>query len=246
MGLIRMGPPTELIAKLAIEFSIPNLVETGTYYGGTAVWASQYFKNVSTIEYSKDLYEEAVGNFNHISNIEFIFGDSRSELTKLLARLEGGSIFWLDAHWSGGSTYGENDECPLIEEIEIINSYKFDSFIFIDDARLFTSPPYHPHKIEQWPNFTTVVDALKSVSNDKYIVIIEDVIIAVPGFAKKTVAHYCQEVNTKAWEDFGRQLKTSNFEKGRKLIYQDMRMKLGSYKIGLKRLFQRFNKLGSK
>jgi len=210
MGITRWGPPTELITKLVTEFLIENLVETGTYKGGTAVWASQYFKKVLTIEYSKELYEKVTDEFRHISNIEFIFGDSKTELSKLLERLENPSIFWLDAHWCGGSTYGDNDECPLIEEIEILNRSKFENFIFIDDARLFTSPPTGSHKVEQWPDITAVINALQSGKTHRYVVIVEDVIIAVPIFAKATVAQYCQDVINKAWEERMRQLKNSN------------------------------------
>ncbi len=232
MGLVRMGAPNKLIEKLATNFKIHNFVETGTYHGGTATWAANYFKKVLTIEYSKELYEQAVAKFN-IANIEFIFGDSRTELTKLIERLDSSSLFWLDAHWSGGATYGDTDQCPLIEEINIINSSSFDNFILIDDARLFTSPPQPPHKIEQWPDIAAVIQALKSEQNDKYIVIIEDVIIAVPSFAKTVVSEYCQNVNAKAWEDYGKQLKTSNLDKALQLVYQEIKSKLGRIKTSI-------------
>lgn len=229
MGLVRMGAPNSLIEKLATSFKISNFVETGTYHGGTAIWAANFFKNVLTIEYSKELYEQAIAKFD-ISNIEFIFGDSRTELSKLIKRLDGSSLFWLDAHWSGGLTYGDTDQCPLIEEINIINSSNFDNFILIDDARLFTSPPQPPHKIEQWPDIVAVIQALQPKQSDKYIVIIEDVIIAVPSFAKPLVSEYCQNVNAKAWEDYGKKLKASNFDKALQLIYRGIKGKLGSIK----------------
>lgn len=229
MGLVRMGAPNTLIEKLVTTFKITNFVETGTYEGGTAIWAANHFKKVLTIEYSKELYEQAIAKFN-ISNIEFIFGDSRTELSKLIERLDSSSLFWLDAHWSGGLTYGDTDQCPLIEEINIINSSSFDNFILIDDARLFTSPPQPPHKIEQWPDIVAVLQALQSKQSDKYVVIIEDVIIAVPSFAKTVVSEYCQNVNARAWEDYGKQLKTSNLNKALQLIYQEIKGKLRSIK----------------
>jgi hypothetical protein len=236
MGLVRMGPPTELITQLVSEFAIANFVETGTHCGGTAIWASQYFKKVLTIEYCKELYEEALRKLNQLDNIKLILGDSRTELSKVLEQLEGASIFWLDAHWSGGVTYGENDQCPLLEEINIINSSNFNNFIFIDDARLFTSPPQPPHQIEQWPNITAVINELNSGNTERYIVIIEDAIIAVPCFAKAMVAHYCQEVNSKAWEEYGKQLITSNLEKRINLIYQDIKPKFKFIKKILNRI----------
>ncbi|WP_374823645.1 hypothetical protein [Aerosakkonema sp. BLCC-F183] len=226
MGIVRMGPPNDLVAQLGAEFRIINFVETGTAYGGTALWASQQFKNVFTVEYCQEIYEQTVKNFHHIENIEFRFGDSRTELTKIVTRLESASFFWLDAHWSGGITYGENDECPLLEEIDIINKSEFENFILIDDARLFTSPPMPPHRIEQWPDITAVLNALHSGRSDRYIIIIEDVIIAVPQSAKPTVSHYCQEVNAKAWVEFDKQVNTPNYIKGINLIYLDIKQRL--------------------
>ena len=228
MGIVRMGPPHELIKSLATDFSIHTFIETGTYHGDTAIWASQYFQKVFTIEYSKELYEHAIQRVQQISNIECIFGDSRDELPKILPRLEGSSLFWLDAHWSGQSTYGEADECPLLDEIKILKTSSFNDFIFIDDARLFTSPPPAPHKIEAWPNITAIIHELHDGDNERYIVIIEDEIIAVPGFAKALLAQYCQAVNTKAWEEYGRQLKTSEFQQGAQLLWNVVRRKSGN------------------
>lgn len=202
MGLVRMGPPTELVIKLAKEFKIATFIETGTYYGETSYWASQYFEKVYTIEQSKELYEKAISKFSYIKNLKFIFGDSKIELGKIIKLVRSSSLFWLDAHWSGGATYGQNEECPLIQEIKVIvNQNRFDSFIFIDDARLFTSPPPFPHKMEQWPDITLIIETLNSGLSKKYIVIFEDVIIAVPNFAKQFLAGYCQEVNTKKWHE---------------------------------------------
>jgi hypothetical protein len=228
MGIVRMGVPTELVSQLTIQFDVKNFVETGTYYGDTAIWASKYFENVLTIEYSKELYDHTRIKYQNIDNINFLFGDSRTQLNKLITSLDSPAIFWLDAHWSGGLTYGENDQCPLLEEINIINNSQFEHFILIDDARLFTSAPQPPQRIDQWPNVSEIVDALRSKSSDKYIVIIEDVIIAVPKFAKPSLASYCQNVNTKAWEEYGELHSKSNLQKGLELIFLDMKIRLKS------------------
>jgi len=197
LGIVRMGPPTEIILKLKEAYGISNFIETGTYRGDTAIWASRRFEKVITIEYSKSIYEQVTEKYSQTNNIEFLYGDTRTKLKEITSKLDTPSLFWLDAHWSGGETYGQEDECPLIEEIEIINSSKYDNFIFIDDARLFTSPPPSPHSIEQWPDITTVLKALNSSNTRKYIVIVEDVIIAVPELAKSVVAHHYQDLSTR-------------------------------------------------
>lgn len=225
MGINRMGPPHELLKKLQMEFSIPNFVETGTYKADTALWASTIFKKVITIEFSEELYSEAIKKHNTIDNIEFKFGNSKEELEKIIPHLSGICLFWLDAHWSGGLTFGENDECPLVDEINIINLYCPDSIILIDDARLFTSPPPSPHNADQWPDISTVIGRLQSLSSQRYIVILEDVIIAVPEYARNLIRNYCCQVNTRQWEEYRTQLITSDTKKGLKLLYSGFKKK---------------------
>lgn len=222
MGLVRMGPPVELIKKLVSEFAVKNFVETGTYEGSTTVWASKHFEKVYTIEKSEHFYQQTRKKYEHLENIDFIYGDSRNELKKLVNKLDGATLFWLDAHWSGGKTYGDTDQCPLIEEIEIINDSRFDNFILIDDARLFTSPPHPPHQPKQWSDITSIIKTLNIADNKKYVVIIEDVIIAVPISAKASVTEYCQDVNMKLWNEYSQQNAKSNFRKGLGLIYSDL------------------------
>jgi hypothetical protein len=216
MGIVRMGPPKELIYSLRKAYNIENFIETGTYYGNTAYWASQIFEHVVTIEYSESIYKEVTEKYRHVENIEFLYGDTRHRLEELLPRLKTPSIFWLDAHWSGGSTYGETDQCPIIEEIEIINRLEHDNFILIDDARLFMSPPPAPNSIEQWPDIIKVLSMLHS-KGDRYIAIIEDVIIAAPTSLKSIVIQYCQYTNQKLWEKRGKLYKLG---KGWKIIFK--------------------------
>jgi hypothetical protein len=228
MGIIRMGAPTDLILELGSQFKVKNFVETGTFLGATAYWASQQFDRVITIEFSQQLYDDAIVKYKNTQNIEFLFGHSKTKLNELVNKLDGASIFWLDAHWSGGLTYGENDECPLIEEIDIINSSQVDHFILIDDARLFTAPPQSPHKVEHWPNISEVIDALRSKFPDKYIVIIDDVIIAVPSSAKPLVANYCQELNNKVWQEYQILQNKADLQKGFDLIAADVNVRIKS------------------
>ncbi len=207
MGIVNFGPPEELIRRLKETYHITTFIETGTYHGGTAYWASSIFDHVITIEGSESLYKKVVEKYRHIKNIEFVHGDSRERLDDVVARLDGPAIFWLDAHWSGGETYGQTEQGPLIGEIEAINRSEDEHFIFIDDARLFMSPPPGHLSMDQWPNITAVINALQAFKKERYIVIIEDVIVAVPHFARMALARYCQEVNTKLWEEYSSRTK---------------------------------------
>lgn len=242
MGLVHMGPPTELILQLKDRYKLMDFIETGTYHGSTCVWAASYFDNVTTVEYSKEIYEETLARHRNIQNINFIFGDSRSVLKTIVPKLTRPAIFWLDSHWSGGKTYGENDECPLIGEIHAMQKSKYAHFIFIDDARLFMSPPPRPHRIEQWPSIDEVIEALKSSSHKHYIVIVEDVLIAVPEYAKDVVASYCQEINTKAWKEYGGRPNESAIKQGGRLNIQGFKLMGLSLYAPLKHLATRLVK----
>ena len=198
MGTLRRGPPPQLISALRSEYDIPRFVETGTFAGDTAHWASTIFPQVVTIEFAEALYRRATERYRAAANITFLHGHTRERLKEVVAQSHAASLFWLDAHWSGDITYGEHDECPILDEIAIINNSQSDAYILIDDARFFLSPPPPPHQPEYWPNITTLLKALNSVEQ-RSIVVIEDVIVAVPAFAQATVQRYCQDVNAATW-----------------------------------------------
>jgi hypothetical protein len=201
MGIVMPGPPPELVLPLAKQYEINEFIETGTYYGKAATWAASSFQHVVTVEYSKKIYEANLANYGKIENVDFLFGDSRSALKEIVPQLKRPAIFWLDSHWSGAETYGEDDQCPLLEELQIIGESRHPNLIFIDDARLFTSPPPLPHSIKQWPSITEVLVALRAGGDDCYTVVIQDVIISVPEFAREFLADLCQEINTKEWQE---------------------------------------------
>jgi hypothetical protein len=206
MGIIRLGPPADFISQIAERYGIKNFVETGTYYGKTALWAATIFEQVITVEFSEEIHQSNLETYQEHKGICFLFGDSRKHLKEIVPSLTSSAIFWLDSHWSGGETYGEDDQCPLLDELVTINLSPVSHFILIDDARLFTSPPPLPNRIEQWPTIQEVIETLGSNGKQYYVVISEDVLIAVPLLAKDFVAEYCQKLNTEMWQRDSKQL----------------------------------------
>ena len=180
MGMVTFGAPRRLIRSLAEAVGADTFVETGTFLGKTARWASGAFERVITVEGSEKLYAEAVEEHADLENVRFLHGASEDVLGDVVAELEEPAIFWLDAHWCGGTTYGAEHECPVLDEIRIVNGSPLEHVVLIDDARFFTSPPPPPNDPEQWPSFQAVVDALGQASFDRYTVIQDDVIVSVP------------------------------------------------------------------
>lgn len=191
MGIRRMGPPDELILQINKVLGSKCFIETGTFRGDTAKWASNHFESVITIENSLEIYKETTGRLSGIRNIDFRFGHTIEQLGKIVPALDSAGIFWLDAHWCGGPSYGRQDECPVIAEVQIINNSEYPHCILIDDARLFMEPPPYPHDIGSWPDITALLNAMNG-KRGRYIVIRDDVIIAVPETVKAIVQEYCR------------------------------------------------------
>lgn len=193
MGLINFGVPEKETEFLKKNLGLDVFVEGGTYRGGTAKKMSEFFKKVYTIEKSDVMYDIAKENLKDISNVTMLKGDTREHLTQILDSNDN-IIFWLDAHWSGGDTYGEEDECPLVEELDIIFKYPKNYVILIDDARLFLAPPPHPHKFQNWQS---LVDIAKSLPDSWEMVEYEDVIYLYPKKIEAAFKTFLQDEITK-------------------------------------------------
>jgi len=195
MGNVRFGPPTDLIRALATRFSIHNFIETGTYLGGTSAWAATEFKDVWTSELHPDSFHRAKLNLEKFRNVRIYNEASPSFLDTILTDVKGRAFFWLDAHMMPGSvTAGLDHECPVLDEIRsIIRWSKLDSYIFVDDARLFLAPAALPHKAEQWPSVREILDAFEPLKSTHHIIVNEDILMVVPLEAKGFLVDYCQQ-----------------------------------------------------
>jgi hypothetical protein len=195
MGTVRWGAPTELISKLREACGIRTFVETGTFAGATAYWASQEFESVFSIEMSDHYHSQAVRRYGQCERIKFIKGDSREQLIEIVRGCASPIMFWLDAHWSGGMTAGSENQCPLLDELRVINENTNDAYVLVDDARIFLAPIREPADAHHWPDIVQVLEALAPHRYNRFVAVFEDVIIAVPEAAKQALAQYCHEVS---------------------------------------------------
>ena len=177
MGNINFGVPAVPILFLKELYKSQVFVETGTFRGDSALKMAKIFEKVVTIENSKTMYELARDNLKGKENIEAVFGDTQQLLPKIVGPVKNGT-FWLDAHYSGGATYGLGDECPLIVELCILFQECSNPVILIDDARLFLAPPPLPHERKQWPD---IVEIVKTIPLNYKVFVFDDVIYLIPG-----------------------------------------------------------------
>jgi len=180
MGIVTMGPDFRLIQFIKEKYNVKNFIETGTFYGGTTEWAAPNFEHVHSIEFSEHWYKTTKERLSHLNNVQIHYGDTRSILPKLLEDTES-AVLWLDAHWCSDHSYGEDDQCPLLDELAIINSFtklQDQLFILIDDARLFLAPPHQPHALKDYPDIVQIINSLTTVPRKIYV--FNDIIIGVP------------------------------------------------------------------
>jgi len=127
----------EFIKYLIDLFEADVFFETGTYAGFTTLNVAPFFKKVYTVELSKPIYEDTRRRL-HNPNIKAYFGSSPDILQETVPNIDGKIIFWLDAHFCGGTTAGNGKPNPILAELEAIKKTgRTTAVILIDDARGF-------------------------------------------------------------------------------------------------------------
>ena len=178
MGLVTSGIPRDIVQQLSRLSGAEVFVETGTFQGATTRWAAEVFPTVHTIELSPQLYNQYHYELEKLPGVHTYLGDSAEVLPEIVAQLSAApALFWLDGHWSGNETAGQEQECPLLKELQCLRDRAQD-LILIDDARLFLCAPPRPHKPEQWPTIAEVVNVFDQTR--RFIQIVDDVVFMVP------------------------------------------------------------------
>lgn len=143
-------PTPEMIKQAMVrsfgkKFKLHTLVETGTYEGNMVEACRNSFQMIYSIELDQRLFQRAVQRFRNYPHIRIFQGDSSRLLQLVVRKLPNRSLFWLDAHYSGGVTARGKRLTPIREElISIFSSSKFNHVLLIDDARDFNGKEGYP------------------------------------------------------------------------------------------------------
>lgn len=137
-------PPPSIIKQRIVTafgmlYGLRVLVETGTYQGDMVEAQRPYFREIYSIELSRELHDAAKKRFDQ-PHIHLLQGDSGEMLGNI--HLSEPTLFWLDGHYSGGITALGDKECPIFEELAHIKNSDLKHVVLIDDARLFTGGAY--------------------------------------------------------------------------------------------------------
>lgn len=182
MGAIDFSIDVELVKRLRQTVPFDVFVETGTFEGEAVARMLPLFSEIHTIELSETYHAQAEARFRDEPAVQLHHGDSTHVLRSLRPTLEHRSVlYWLDAHWCvADGTAGESSQCPLLGELTEIGTLNERSVVLIDDARLFLSPPPHPHEASDWPRFQQILGRLQQLSDHHELMVINDVIVFFP------------------------------------------------------------------
>lgn len=156
---INSNIPGPLVHRLRRKWRINFFVETGTSHGDTTELAAIMFDQVWSCDINANLIEKARQRLQDYPGVKLSVESSPDFLRRIKPELAQPVMYWLDAHWSGGSIKPIR-ECPLLDEIASIGSLKGHSVLLIDDINLIESPPPPPHDPKQWPTMAELRTAL--------------------------------------------------------------------------------------
>lgn len=178
--------PKRLVRSIRRKYNIQTFVETGTFEGKCSEWAAKIFKNVYTVELSKDIYKSTQERLKDIKNIHCHFGNSSEFIKDVTLNMDEMMFFWLDAHYSFGRTAGKDILHPLLTECSCISSHKQKHIIFIDDVR-FLFFPRDVDFIHRWPRIDEIIGIFNSSLHEYSCYVFSDMLCVVPSECKNLI-----------------------------------------------------------
>ncbi len=133
-----------IIKGFAQKYEISTFIETGTYLGVMVNAMKKDFSKIYTVEVDRKLFQRAKKKFKKTKHIHTLLGDSGTILPKLLKKITGPALFWLDAHYSSGITSKGFKDTPIVEELKSILKHRPKHIILIDDANCFIGKNDYP------------------------------------------------------------------------------------------------------
>lgn len=132
------------------QFGIRTFIETGTYKGKMVYAVLPFVEKIYSVELDPVHFFRAQKRFAGYSNVHIIQGQSGEILPEIISKINEPCLFWLDAHYSGGSTARGPQDSPIIQEMGCIIKHPLANkhVILIDDARCFAGKDGYPDMAE--------------------------------------------------------------------------------------------------
>ena len=133
------------VLDYADRLELTELVETGTFNGLMVAGCRGSFVHIHSVELSREHAKDTTIRFAKFPHITIYQGNSAEVLPGILKTLVGPTLFWLDAHYSGGRSAKGPQDTPIMMELRAIFSQPPPRFaILIDDARHFVGKNDYP------------------------------------------------------------------------------------------------------
>lgn len=176
------GPLSDsFLIKLRDIFRVSTFIETGTFEGGTTERACKIFRTVHTIELSSDFYKINKEKFETNKNVFLYQGDSGKLLPSIINKINEKAVFWLDGHYSAGSTAKGETNTPILEELAAIKQSGLkESVILIDDIRMFDQFAKNVRAtcLEGYPSLQTIIDKINEININYRFLVLGDILLA--------------------------------------------------------------------
>jgi predicted O-methyltransferase YrrM len=120
-----------IVRGLARSIDFDRVIETGTFRGTTTEFLAAVFGTpIVTIESDRRAHSYSSDRLQTMPDVDVRLGDSRAILQELADKANPAetTFFYLDAHW--------NDDLPLGEELQLIDSAWQRAVVMIDDFRV--------------------------------------------------------------------------------------------------------------
>jgi hypothetical protein len=144
----------QVVIEYLKKFGLRTFIETGTYKGKMVYAVMPYVDTIYSIELDPVHCLRVQKRFAGYPNIHIIHGQSGDVLPGIMADINEPCLFWLDAHYSGGSTAKGPQDTPIMQEMQCLLSHPLADrhVILIDDARCFVGKDVYP-AIEELQQF---------------------------------------------------------------------------------------------
>lgn len=137
------------------KWGISTVIETGTFYANTTKWLAQHFDKVYTCEVHAQTYDIAKKQLEGYANVHHMLEGSQTWLPKVLAKVDGPVLVFLDAHWF---------ENPLLMELDAIGKSGKQVITVIHDFKV----PGKNFGFDTYPGITYDWDYIKDAVEQAY------------------------------------------------------------------------------
>lgn len=148
LGLTKTPIPHSVKRRVIREYAkrhgVRAFVETGTYLGQMIAAMAPHFDELHSVELSEKFFERAKLRFARNPRVHLHQGDSGEVLPRILTRLPGPALFWLDAHYSGGISARASSDTPVEQELRHLLADGRPHVILVDDSHLFNGTGDYP------------------------------------------------------------------------------------------------------